>query len=314
MTTMKAARIHRFGGAELIRIEEIPIPRPEPGEVLVRVAAASLNPVDYKIREGSVPMIKQEQLPLTLGRDLAGTLESLGDGVSGGMLPGQRVFAMIGADGGYAEYARVKAEYLAEIPPGLDMETAASVPLAGHTAWQALFDHGQLQPGQRVLIHGGSGGVGHFAVQFAKAKGAEVFASGSKNSVEFIRSLGADRVIDYTSERFEDICSDIDLVIDLIGGETQQRSWAVLRPGGTLVSTLGEPQRDRPQAEGKRAIAFMAQPNGEQLKEIAALIAAGKVRPALQKTFPLAQAAEAQRYLEQGHVRGKVVLSMAAGA
>lgn len=309
---MKAARIHQFGGAELIHIEDVEIPEPQPGEVLLRVAAASLNPVDYKIRQGEFPPVGEDQLPLTLGRDLAGTVERLGEGVSGVQV-GQKVFAMIGADGGYAEYARVRAEYLAEVPPELYLSTAASVPLAAHTAWQALFDHGRLQPGQRVLIHGGSGGVGHFAVQFAKAKGAEVTATGSQGSLDFIRSLGADRVIDYKAERFEDVCSDIDLVIDLIAGETQQRSWAVLRPSGTLVTTLGEPQRDRPEAEGKRAIGFMAQPNGEQLKEIAALIAAGKVRPVLQKTFPLAQATEAQRYLEQGHVHGKVVLSIACG-
>lgn len=310
MATMKAARIDRFGGPEVIHIEEVPIPRPGAGEVLVRVVAAGVNPVDYKIREGLYPAVTDDLLPLALGRELAGTVESLGEGVTG-MSKGDRVFAMIGADGGYAEYARVKLEYLDRVPDHIEMATAAAVPLAGHTAWQALFDQGGLVAGQRVLIHGGSGGVGHFAVQFAKAKGATVYATGSESSLAFIRSLGADRAIDYKAERFEAVCSDLDLVIDLIGGDTQTRSWAVLREGGRLVSTLTEPKQDRPEAKGKHGMRFTAQPSGAQLMEIAALITADKVRPVVHKTFPLEQAAEAQRYLKEEHVQGKIVLVVA---
>jgi NADPH:quinone reductase-like Zn-dependent oxidoreductase len=306
---MKAVRIERFGGPEVIRIEEVSIPQPAAGEVLVKVAAAGIDPVDYKIREGKYPAVKEDALPLTLGREIAGTVESVGAGVTT-VSKGDRVFAMIGADGGYAEYARVKAEYLDRVPEHIDLVTAATIPLAAHTAWQALFDHGNLQPGQKVLIHGGSGGVGHFAVQFAKVKGATVYATGSEKSLDFIRELGADRAIDYKAERFEDICSDLDLVIDLIGGETQRRSWAVLREGGTLVSTLEEPKQDVPQAQGKKGLRFTAQPSGAQLMEIAALITAGRVKVKVFRTFPLSEAANAQRFLEEEHVEGKLALTV----
>jgi NADPH:quinone reductase-like Zn-dependent oxidoreductase len=311
METMRAARIDHFGGPEVIHIERIQRPEPGLGQVRIRVAAASVNPVDYKIRQGEFPVIGEEQLPLTLGRDIAGIVESVGQGVTH-LHRGDRVFAMIGADGGYAEYALVKADYVVRVPVQLDLTHAAAVPLAAHTAWQALFDHGRLQAGEKVLIHGASGGVGHFAVQFAKARGATVYATGSGQALDFIRSLGADQVIDYKKQRFEDVCRDVDLVIDLIGGETQLRSWAVLRTGGRLVSTLTEPDSTSPQAQGKQGKRFMAQPDGAQLREIADLIATGKVRPAVNETFPLAEAAQAQRYLQESHVNGKVVLAIAS--
>jgi NADPH:quinone reductase-like Zn-dependent oxidoreductase len=311
MQTMKAVRIEQFGGPEVMRIEQVEIPQAASGEVLVRVIAAGVNPVDFKIRQGKYPAVKEDKLPLTLGREVAGIIEQPGS-FAEGMKEGDRVIAMIGADGGYAEYARVKAEYACKVPEGLDLTTAATVPLAGHTAWQALFNHGHLKEGQRVLIHGGSGGVGHFAVQFAKNHGAKVYATGSAKSVEFIRSLGADRVIDHNAERFEDVCKDMDLVIDLIGGETQQRSWAVLREGGILVSTLEEPKQHSPEAAGKSGVRFTAQPSGLQLAEMVALITAGKVKPTLYKTFALDQAKEAQQFLENEHVEGKIVLTVGA--
>lgn len=307
MTTMNAARIHQFGSADVIHMESVEIPTPAPDEVLIQVGAASINPVDYKIREGQFPPVQADQLPLTLGRDLAGIVQAVGSGVSN-VRKGDAVFSMVGADGSYADYALVKASYVASVPPKLDFATAASVPLAAQTAWQALFDHGKLQAEQSVLIHGASGGVGHFAVQLAKAAGATVYATASAENLEFLRSLGADLAIDYEAQHFEHICQDIDLVVDLVAGETQERSWAVLREGGRLVSTLSEPTSERPEAQGKIGTFFLVEPDGEQLEKIARLIESGQVRPVLSKTFPLEEVAEAQDFLEHSHVKGKVVL------
>ncbi|WP_225578924.1 NADP-dependent oxidoreductase [Pseudomonas sp. PDM14] len=307
MTTMNAARIHQFGSADVIHMESVEIPTPAPDEVLIQVGAASINPVDYKIREGQFPPVQADQLPLTLGRDLAGIVQAVGSRVSN-VRKGDAVFSMVGADGSYADYALVKASYVAPVPPKLDFATAASVPLAAQTAWQALFDHGKLQAEQSVLIHGASGGVGHFAVQLAKAAGATVYATASAENLEFLRSLGADLAIDYEAQHFEHICQNIDLVIDLVAGETQERSWAVLREGGRLVSTLSEPKSERPEAQGKIGTFFLVEPDGEQLEKIARLIESGQVRPVLSKTFPLEEVAEAQDFLEHSHVKGKVVL------
>lgn len=307
MTTMNAARIHQFGSADVIHMESVEIPTPATDEVLIQVGAASINPVDYKIREGQFPPVQADQLPLTLGRDLAGIVQAVGSGVSN-VRKGDAVFSMVGADGSYADYALVKASYVAPVPPKLDFATAASVPLAAQTAWQALFDHGKLQAEQSVLIHGASGGVGHFAVQLAKAAGATVYATASAENLEFLRSLGADLAIDYEAQHFEHICQDIDLVVDLVAGETQERSWSVLREGGRLVSTLSEPKSERPEAQGKIGTFFLVEPDGEQLEKIARLIESGQVRPVLSKTFPLEEVAEAQDFLEHSHVKGKVVL------
>ena len=309
---MKAVRIHEFGGTNVLRVEQVPRPSPGPGEVLVFVYAASVNPVDYKIREGRYPPVQTDQLPITLGRDVAGVVLAIGLDV-GGLGTGDEVFAMLPPDrGGYAEWVSAPADICARMPSSLDFVQAASVPLAALTAWQGLFDHGGLQAGQRVLIHGASGGVGPFAVQFAKARGAEVFATASGEALAFVRRLGADRVIDYKTERFEEIVHEADLVYDLIGGETEARSWQVLKRGGTLVSTVRQPDADKAAAAGVRAARYTAQPNGAQLAEIAALIDAGKVQVTVERVFPLAQAAEAERHLKDDHVVGKVVLEVAA--
>jgi NADPH:quinone reductase-like Zn-dependent oxidoreductase len=188
---------------------------------------------------------------------------------------------------------------------------AAAVPLAALTAWQGLFDHGQLEAGQTVLIHGGSGGVGHFAIQFAKIKGATVLTTVSGQNLDFVGELGADRAIDYTSQRFEEIARDVDLVLDLVGGETQERSWSVLKPGGVLVSALGEPSRERAMQHRARDVGYRAHPDAGQLAEIGRLIDQGKVRPAVMATYPLAEARQAHERLERGHVRGKIVLVVA---
>jgi NADPH:quinone reductase-like Zn-dependent oxidoreductase len=309
MATMKAIRIHRFGDSSVLQLESIEIPHPQVGEVLVRIAAASVNPVDYKIRQGEFPPVTRDMLPITLGRDFSGVVEQVGSGV-GSFVKGDRVFGMVGGDASYADYAVIKADHLAKVPENLDLIRAAAVPLAAQTAWQALFDHGHLEAGQRVLIQGASGGVGHFAVQFAAARGAMVFATGSEKTRQFITSLGADRVIDYAHERFEDVCHDMDLVINLVSGDMQQRAWAVLRPGGTLVSTLSPPARDRPDAYGKNSRFFLVEPSGRQLEEIAHLMQGELVDVKLSVTFPLKSAAQAQDYLERSHVEGKVVLTV----
>jgi NADPH:quinone reductase-like Zn-dependent oxidoreductase len=308
---MKAIRIHRFGGPEVLELEDVSDPQPRENELLVRIHAASINPVDYKIRRSTVPWVTREVLPITLGRDLSGTIESGGTGVDAFRL-GDAVYAMLGSidRGSYAEYVVVKPNEAAAKPARLSHVEAAAVPLAGLTAWQGLFDHGHLRAGQTVLIHGGSGGVGHFAIQFAKVNGATVLTTVSAQNLDFVRELGADRAIEYHSQRFEEVARDVDLVLDLVGGETQERSWSVLKPGGILVSALGEPSREKAIQNGARGVGFRAQTNAAQLTEIGRLIDEGKVRPVVSTTYPLAEARQAQAQIERGHVRGKIVLKV----
>ena len=309
MATMKAVRIHRFGEADVVEVEEIEKPEPGDGEVLVCVQAASVNPVDYKIRRGQYPAVSKEMLPITQGRDFAGTVEALGGGVEG-LREGMAVYGLLPPDrGAFADFVAAKARGTAPVPRGLDYAQAAAVPLAALTAWQGLFEHGGLQPGQRVLIHGGTGGVGHFALQFAKAIGATVITTVSGQDTDLARKLGADQVIDYKSLRFEEIARDIDLVYDLIAGDTQERSWSVLKEGGTLVSTLTEPSREQAARRHARATRYTVRPDSGQLSEIGRLIEEQKVRPVVDRTFKMMEAAQAQEHLETRHVRGKIVLT-----
>ena len=307
---MKAIRMHKFGGPGVLASEEVPVPTPGYGEVLIKVRAAGVNPVDYKIRAGDYARM-QTQLPAIPGRDVSGTIESVGRGITGYDV-GDEVYAFLGSySGGYAGFAIARGNELAKKPASLDHEQAAAVPLAATTAWQALFDHGKLEAGQRVLIHGAAGGVGHFAVQFAKEKGAVVIATVGPGDVEFIRELGADEVINYKECAFEEETRDIDLVIDLIGGETQERSWSVLNDGGAFISTLKQPSKTKAAKHQARAKVFMAEPKHEQLLVIARLIDAGKVRVVIQKTYDLDEAALAQEELEHEHTTGKRVLMVA---
>ncbi|MDE2487376.1 MAG: NADP-dependent oxidoreductase [Alphaproteobacteria bacterium] len=305
---MKAVRIHQFGGPDKLHLEELPTPKPNPGEVLVRILAASVNPVDYKIRNGGY--LPDDALPLTLGRDIAGIVELVGEDVEG-FSPGDAVYAMLDRNhGGYAEFVAEAAVNCAIKPAAIDFIQAAAVPLAGLTAWQGIFDHGGLKAGQKVLIHGGAGGVGHFAVQFAAARGAQVIATCSGEDMAFVRRLGASEVIDYHKERFEDRVHDVDVVFDLVAGETQDRSWKVLKDGGALISTLKEPDQARARERHVRACHYMAHPDGGELAEIGRLIDAGKVIPNVDRVFPLKDAAGAERELERAHIRGKVVLDV----
>jgi len=302
---MKAVRIHSFGGPEVLRLEEVAIPKVDHSSVLLKVRAASVNPVDYKIRSGQFPMITQRELPVTLGRDVCGVIQ--------GEDPDSEFMALLdwGA-GGYAEYVAVPRALCVPRPAGLSMEDAAAVPLAAMTAWQGLFQYGALQRGQRVLIHGASGGVGHFAVQFAAHCGAQVFATASRNNIEFVRDLGASKIIDHERERFENEVPEVDLVFDLVGGATRERSWPLLHPGGTLVSTLGQPDAGQAARYKVRAVGYMTEADGGQLGQIASLIDAGAVHPIVSKVFALAEAAAAQRHLEHDHPRGKIVLTVNA--
>lgn len=309
---MHAMRIHKFGGPEVLRDDTLLLPEPEGDDVLVRVMAASVNPVDAKTREGKFRAVEEGDLPLTLGRDLSGVVERTGPKASD-VKPGDAVFAFLGTDrGAYAQFVLVKANEFAHKPENLSHVEAASVPLAALTAWQGLFDHGRLMPGQKVLIHGGAGGVGHFAVQLAKSKGAWVAVTCAARDRDFAAALGADMVIDYESQKFEDEVGDLDLVFDLVAGETQERSFAVLKNGGALISTLQTPDKSKAAARKLHTAHYMTQPDAAQLTEIGELLLKGAIRPYIYATFPLADAALAEGALEKEHVQGKVVLTVAA--
>jgi len=306
---MHAVLIRRFGGPEVVEYADIPVPAPRAGELLLKVEAAGLNPVDWKIRSGRFPVVGEDKLPYVLGRDFSATVLQSDDEE---LPPGTLVHGMLDiAHGSFAQYAVARPDEVARVPGALDRIAAAAVPLAALTAWQGLFDHGGLRAGQRVLVHAGAGGVGHFALQFAKARGAWVATTVSTDNVDFARSLGADEVIDHTTQRFEATLRDLDLVFDPVGGDTQERSWQVLRHGGTLVSTVSEPSRERAAAIGGRGLRYMATSNADQLREIDALIQSGRVRPLVSRKYAYGDAKEALRALEQGHATGKLVLDMA---
>ncbi len=311
---MKAIRIHTFGGSDVLTVDDVPKPAPAAKEILIRVLAASVNPVDYKIRSGDYRRADVNP-PLTLGRDVSGVVEAIGEQMTC-MKPGDEVYAMLGMEhGGYAEYAVANWSQFAGKPKSIDHVHAAATPLAATTAWQGLFDHGELRPRQRVLIHGAAGGVGHFAVQFAKAvRDAYVVVTGRAEDESLLRELGADEFIDYKSQRFDDELREIDLVLDLVAGETQQRSWKVLKRGGRMVSTLGEPSQEEARRRGVTAVGFMAQPRHEQLVEFARLIDAGEVSVFVERTEPLEQARRAHDHMEHDHIRGKVVLTVESPA
>jgi NADPH:quinone reductase-like Zn-dependent oxidoreductase len=310
MNSIRRIRFHRFGDADVMQSDVVEPSGPDAGQILVAVRAASVNPVDYKIRTGKYPAVKNDRLPYSPGRDVSGTVVSCGAQATR-FKPGDEVFGIVDIHGGgYSEQVVLDERAVAPKPATLDHVHAAAIPLAGQTAWQGLFRHGGLQAGQSVLIHGGSGGVGHFAVQFAKARGARVLTTVSSDNVGFARSLGADEVIDYKTQRFEDVASELDMVFDLIDGETRERSWPLLKKGGNLVSTLTAPSQDKARQHGVRATRYTVEADGTELAEIATLVRHGAVRPHLQRSFPLASAAEAMAAVETGHTVGKIVLTV----
>jgi NADPH:quinone reductase-like Zn-dependent oxidoreductase len=254
MTKIRKMRIHRFGGPEVLQADQVEPSQPDASQVSVRVSAASINPVDFKICSGKYPTVQEDRLPYTLGRDVAGVIEKCG-AQSTTFAIGDEIFGMVGiSGGGYAESVVLDQSAITRRPPELDHVHAAAIPLAGQTAWQGLFRHGQLKSGQTVLIHGGAGGVGHFAIQFAKTKGARILTTVSTDNVEFAHELGADVVVDYKTQRFEDHASGLDMVFDLIGGQTRERSWPLLKKGGKLVSTLTDPSQDTARKYGVLAM------------------------------------------------------------
>lgn len=311
LKNMKAIRIHDFGGPEVLSIDDIEIPKPASDEVLIKVFATSVNPVDWKIREGQRKEKFPSKLPLTLGWDVSGTIETLGDSVKNFKV-GDEVYGRPDPtrNGAYAEYIVVKANQINLKPNSIGHSEAAAVPLAGLTAWQGLFDHGLLKEGQKVLIHAAAGGVGSFAVQFAKAKGAYVIGTASSYNLDFIKKLGADEAIDYAMEDFETLLKDIDLVFDTIGGETQQKSISILKKGGRIITTLMPEFQEEAKAKGVHIEGFTAKSIPAQLAEIAKLIDNGKVKPIIEKVLPFTQARSAHIESEKGHTRGKIVLQV----
>ena len=307
--TIKAIQVHDYGHADQLKLEQIPQPEPQEGEVLVRVYAAGVNPVDWKLRSGLMKNFWLSTFPYVPGADLAGVVEKVGTGVTA-FQPGQAVFGR-SSNGSYTEYSIAPANALALKPKTLSFDEAATIPVGATTAWQGLFDHGNLQPGQRVLILGGAGGVGVFAVQFARWKGAHVISTASTSNVDFLRSLGAETVIDYTKTRVEDETHDVDLVFDTVGGEALASVWPTLKRGGTLITIAGQPDEAKAHEFGVRTARFSAQVTSELLSTFAQLIDEGQIKAIVGATFPLSEAGKAQDLSQGGHGRGRIILHIA---
>jgi NADPH:quinone reductase-like Zn-dependent oxidoreductase len=312
---MNAICMHRTGGPSVLKFEEADLPLPGRGEFLIRIGSAGVNPVDTKIREGKFKLFKAK-LPAIIGRDISGVIVQAGPhrakSLKPRFKPGDSVFGMLDYDrGAYAQFTVASSQELALRPKQLKELEAGSLGVAALTAWQGLFDNGHLRKGQRVLIHGAAGGVGHFAVQFAKIRGATVIATAGKRDLAWVRRLGADQVIDYKNQQFEEETGDIDLVFDLIAGDIQDRSWKVLKKrGGAIVSTLTQPSRVQARRHHARGMRMVVAVKSKQLDEIARLIVAKRVRAVIGKEFPLAKARQAHEWMEQKHVRGKIVLKV----
>lgn len=332
---MQAFLVDRYGKSGNTRIGEAPLPAVGDGDVLVQVHAASVNPVDFKIRDGELRQILRFRLPLILGNDLAGVVTRVGAGVTR-FRPGDAVYGRPDKSriGAFAEFIAMREQDVARKPANTTMPEAASLPLVGLTAWQALVERARLQPGQTVLIHAGSGGVGTFAIQLAKHLGAIVATTTGTANVEMVKRLGADIVVDYRQQDFEDVLRDVDVVLDTLGPENVAKSFRVMKPGGRLVSIAGPPDpafarefglgwwleqamrllswRTRSQARRHRvsySFLFM-RPDGEQLQRITALVEAGAIKPVIDKVFPFEQVQDALAYVETGRAKGKVVIRL----
>jgi len=308
---MKAVRIHRFGPPEVISLDDLPKPELGRGEVVVRVKAAGIGPWDALIRSGK--SVLPQPLPLILGSDLSGEVESVGVGVEK-LKVGDEVFGVTNErfTGAYAEYAVAKAEMVAPKPKRLNHTHAASIPVVAVTAWQMVFDLAQVSSGQAVLVHGGAGNVGGYAVQLAKRVGAMVIATASVENDSYVRRLGADGVIDYRAKRFEERVKDIDVVLDTVGGETLDRSYGVLKRGGIVVSAAAQPSRERAEQHGVRAFFFLVQVTTERLKMIGVMIEAGTLQSEVGEVLWLDEARRGHEMLEgMPHRRGKIVIKVA---
>jgi NADPH:quinone reductase-like Zn-dependent oxidoreductase len=309
---MKAVVVHQYGGPEVLKLEQVPLPEPKEDEIRVRVVAAGVNPVDALIRSGVFAKFFHSKLPLVPGYDIAGTVDRVGAKITKFKV-GDAVYAYLGLKegGGYAEYAVATEKEAAAKPKTLNFIEAAAVPVVGLTAWQALIDTAKLSAGQTVLIHGGSGGVGSFAIQIAKAKGAKVIATASSQNQDLLKQLGADVAIDYTKTKFEEVAKDVDVVLDSVGKDTLARSYGVLKKGGTIVSLVAQPSAVELEAHGIHGSALNVQPNAGELAELGKLIDERKIKVVVSQVLLLADAGKAQAQAQTGHTRGKIVLSLA---
>ncbi|HEU4319181.1 MAG TPA: NADP-dependent oxidoreductase [Acidimicrobiia bacterium] len=313
MNMMNAVRIHAYGDPGVLTFEQAPRPTAGAGEVLIRVHATSINPFDAAVRAGYMVDYFNHQLPLILGTDAAGVIEEIGPGVDG-FSPGDEVFARGGVsrDGSYAEFITVAADDVAKKPRSLDFVHSAAIPHVTLTAWQALYEAAGLAEGQTVLIHGAAGGVGHVAVQLAKLRGATVIGTGSTN-VDFLGELGVDQIVDYSTSRFEDEIDEgsVDVVLDTVGDDSQERSWPLLKTGGMLVSAVRPPSEEAASAHGVRQdMVYSVPPIGPTLTEVATLVDTGKIVPEVSRILPLSDVKTGHELIETRHTRGKIAVQI----
>ncbi|HZS08187.1 MAG TPA: NADP-dependent oxidoreductase [Blastocatellia bacterium] len=310
MATMKAVRVHSYGGPEVLAYEDAPRPEPKPGEVLIRIAATAVNPVDWKIREGEMKDWLQLPLPLIPGAEFSGVVEEVGAGVSR-LKQGDEIYGYTSLMhcSAYAEHIAAKESEVALKPSSLDFVEAASIPVGALTSWQA-FDLAGLSAGQKVLIHAAAGGVGSLGAQLAKIRGAYVIGTASARNADFLKALGVDEVIDYTKTRFEEAVKDVDVVFDLIGGETQARSFEVLKKSGFVVSAVHPPPEELLTKYGAQGAMVAVQPNAGQLEEFTGFIESGRLKPLVETVLRLDEAARAQELSQGGRSRGKIVLKV----
>jgi NADPH:quinone reductase-like Zn-dependent oxidoreductase len=306
---MQAILIHEYGGPDVLKVEEIERPQPKVGEVLVRIVYAAAIPLDYKIRNGWLQDVFPITFPYIPGTAVSGFVESVGAGVTG-FQPGDRVFGSV--KGAYAEYGIATVNDLVKMSDNLTFEDAAAIKAGAESAWKAVFTEGELQAGQTVLIHAAAGGVGQFTVQLAKWKGAKVIGTASTANFNFVTSLGADQVIDYTTTQFEDVVKDVDLIVDLVGGETENRSWSVLKRGGMLVSLTQPPSQEKAKDHDVTAKFNSKFPTYQDSETIARLIAEGTIKAEIDTIYPLGQAKEALEKSEARHGRGRILLSISS--
>jgi NADPH:quinone reductase-like Zn-dependent oxidoreductase len=308
---MKAIVAHEYGGPEVLKYEDAARPEPKDDQILVRVIAAGVNPVDGMIVSGIFSKDKKLAAPMTPGADIAGIVEKVGSKVTK-FKNGDAIYAYLSLknNGGYADYAVANEKEAAIKPQSISFEQAAAVPIVALTAWQALVDSAKLSAGQSVLIHGGSGGVGMFAIQIAKARGAKVFATASTANQDFLKELGADVAIDYKTQKFEDVAKDVDVVLDSVGGDTLARSYAVLKKGGFIATLNADVDQNELNKRGLHGVFINVRPNSEELAEIGKLIDAKKIKVVVSQTFPLSDAAKAAQQSATGHTRGKIVLKV----
>lgn len=310
---MKAVQINKYGGSEVLEIKDVQTPKPSKGQILVEVHAASINPFDWKLRAGYMKEMIPLTFPVTMGGDFAGVVTELGESVSKFKI-GDEVYgsALIlnGSSGGFAEVAAVNAANIANKPKSLNSEEAAALPVVGASAVQGFEENIKLQKTQKILIHGGAGGIGSIAIQLAKYLGAYVATTVSTDDIQFVKDLGADEVIDYKNQKFEELLKDYDAVFDTVGGETADKSFKVLKKGGVIVSMLGQPNPDLAKQHGVAAIGQGTETNAKHLTRLAELVDSGKIKAQVDKTFPLDHVKEAFDYQEKSSPRGKVVLKI----